>query len=128
MNDPITPEDWQAAADAADFLLLVDSAQQYGLITGGEGVNVDRCHELLSGAADRGIFPSSLDGRRRWVGWWLREARSEAGVTQRRIAAHIGASQSYVSAAERGAVDVGDAMLGRLRSAIEQIRKEKKPE
>ena len=42
-NDPKAPEEWQAAADAADALLRLDSARMYGLVTGGPEVDADRC-------------------------------------------------------------------------------------
>jgi len=57
MQDPKTPEEWQEAADAAHFLLLVDSARQYGLITGGPEANVDRCISILEQAKAQGITP-----------------------------------------------------------------------
>lgn len=54
---PGTPAEWQDAADAAHFFLLLDAARQYGLVTGGPGVNVDRCVAILDLAAARGIRP-----------------------------------------------------------------------
>lgn len=125
MTDPQTEAEWQAAADAAEFLLLIDSARQYGLITGAEGVNADRCQELLARAAERGIFPTALESRRRWVGWWLLDAREGARATQYQVARRANVSQSLVSQIERAAANVDDVLLGRLRAAIEQIRKEK---
>lgn len=32
MRDPLTPEEWQEAADLAELMLHIDSARQYGLI------------------------------------------------------------------------------------------------
>jgi len=56
-EDPQTEEEWQAAADIAEFLLLWDSAEQFGLVTGPK-VN-DRAEELLKRAAAMGIRPAS---------------------------------------------------------------------
>jgi len=123
MSDPQTPDEWQAAVDADDFLLLVDSAQQYGLITGGEGVNVERCVALLERGADQGIFPSPPDRRRAWIGHWLRRERAALGVTQRAVAERAGLHQARVSMIER---DRGcdQATWQRLYAAIATIRKE----
>lgn len=125
MTDPQTPDEWQAAVDGADFLLFIDSAQQYGLITGGEGVNVDRCVEILERGADQGIFPSPPDRRRAWLSRWLARERRALGVSQRVIAERAGTNQVRISQIVRGKVDVGTAELERLRGAIETIRKEK---
>lgn len=56
-RDPRTPREWQEAADLAWTLLMVDSAKQYGLITGGPAVNLDRCETILHRASRRGIKP-----------------------------------------------------------------------
>jgi hypothetical protein len=56
---PSTAAEWQEAVDLAEFLLTLDSARQYGLVTGGPTVNVDRCAQLLEEGAARGITPSS---------------------------------------------------------------------
>jgi hypothetical protein len=61
MNDPTTPAEWQEAADAAYFMLAVESARLYGLIEGGPEVNVERCDEILKEAAMRGITPRPID-------------------------------------------------------------------
>lgn len=58
-TQPSTPEEWQAAVDAAEGALAVDSARQYGLVTGGPIVNVDRCVEILDAGRERGITPAS---------------------------------------------------------------------
>lgn len=58
-RDPLTNEEWQDAADWAELLLLIDSAQKYGLITGGPKANVDRCVEILGQAKRRGITPTT---------------------------------------------------------------------
>lgn len=58
---PETPAEWQAAVDGAEFLLLVDSARQYGLIEGGPVVNCDRAAELLERGRALGYTPASRD-------------------------------------------------------------------
>jgi len=54
---PRTPEQWQFAVDGAYACLLLDSARQYGLVTGGPHVKVDRCVELLARGAAKGFVP-----------------------------------------------------------------------
>jgi hypothetical protein len=56
-NTPKTPEEWQFAVDAADALLHLDAARQYGLVTGGPKINVDRCEIILRGGRRRDIRP-----------------------------------------------------------------------
>jgi hypothetical protein len=58
VEDPQTKEQWQEAANLAEFCLLLDSARQYGLVTGGPEVNLDRCEEIIAKARKRGIFPA----------------------------------------------------------------------
>lgn len=58
---PRTPEEWQAAVDAADMALAVDSLMQYGLIEATDGdfaVNGDRCYEILDRGRSLGYTPS----------------------------------------------------------------------
>lgn len=69
MADPQTHDEWQAAADSAEALLLLDSARQYGLLTGGPKVNVDRAQEILDAAAKLGITPRP-DAAERFVDAW----------------------------------------------------------
>src|SRR5919109_1085224 len=38
MTEPQNPKEWQEAIDAAEFYLALDSARQYGLLTGGPTV------------------------------------------------------------------------------------------
>jgi hypothetical protein len=57
-RDPATPDEWQAAVNAAEACLLVDSARQYGLITGGPVVDVARCDEILEQGRARQIVPT----------------------------------------------------------------------
>jgi len=54
---PKTTAEWQEAVDAAHGCLALDAARQYGLVTGGPAVNVDRAVELLRQAKLRKIFP-----------------------------------------------------------------------
>lgn len=57
-SDPKTPEEWQAAVDAADALISLDSARRYGLIKGGPDVNIDRCGDIVRRGAELGYKPS----------------------------------------------------------------------
>lgn len=57
-RDPRTRAEWQVAADAAAGALALDSARQYGLVTGGPGVDVERCAEILRRAEARKIKPA----------------------------------------------------------------------
>ena len=56
-RDPQTTEEWQDAVDAAQALLEIDSAKQYGLITGGPDADVQRCEEILLYGKAQGIYP-----------------------------------------------------------------------
>lgn len=56
-NDPQTRLEWQEAVNAADFLVLLDSARLYGLVTGGPAVNVERCERILADGKAQGIVP-----------------------------------------------------------------------
>lgn len=57
MTDPENPEQWQEAVDLAEAMLQIDSARQYGLITGGPRVDAERCAELLARGAELGYRP-----------------------------------------------------------------------
>lgn len=59
-RDPQTPDEWQEAVDLARLFLLIDSAEQYGLIAG-PTVNVGRCEEMLRDGAARGVVPRPDD-------------------------------------------------------------------
>lgn len=59
--DPETPAEWQDAANAASFFLLLESARAFGLVTGGPTVDVDRCDQILEAAAARGVTPADGD-------------------------------------------------------------------
>lgn len=54
-QDPQTNAEWQEAVDLASALLHLDSARQYGLVTGGPVVNVERCVQILADGAQRGF-------------------------------------------------------------------------
>ena len=58
VKEPRTRAEWQEAVDQAEFYLVLDSARQYGLITGGPEVNVDRCEEILKHGSNLGFQPS----------------------------------------------------------------------
>lgn len=55
-QEPQSDAEWQEAADAAHFMLLLDSAIQYGLVTGPRA-NVERCESILEQAKKRGVMP-----------------------------------------------------------------------
>lgn len=59
MKDPQTKEEWKEAANAAQFLLLLDSARMYGLVNTSIQVNSDRCVLVLQEAKRKGITPDS---------------------------------------------------------------------
>jgi len=56
-ENPRTREQWREAVNTAHFLLLLDSARQYGLVTGGPEIDVERCEEILTLGKARGIEP-----------------------------------------------------------------------
>ena len=58
-RDPQTRDEWQEAVDCAFGLIALDSAKQYGLITGGPTVSMDLCEDMLKRGAERGIRPRS---------------------------------------------------------------------
>lgn len=60
MKIPVSRREWQAAADAALALLLLDAARGYGLATGGPLVDVARAEALLGEAYRRhGVSPAA---------------------------------------------------------------------
>jgi hypothetical protein len=61
MKQPTTPAEWQEVVNMAEAMLLVDSARQYGLITGGPKVNAERCHQLLDDGREFGFRPKKAD-------------------------------------------------------------------
>ena len=60
-RDPETPEEWQAAADAANFYLALDACRQYGLVEGGPEIDWHRCAEILDRAKAMGIAPCTVE-------------------------------------------------------------------
>ncbi len=66
VKNPVTRAEWQDAADAAYGALCLDSARQYGLVTGGPGVDVERCEQILRSAKSIGITPAN-DAAERFV-------------------------------------------------------------
>ena len=54
-------KEWQEAVDLANFYLLLDSCRQYGSVTGGPKINVDRCVEIIQEGKKRGISPSNVN-------------------------------------------------------------------
>jgi hypothetical protein len=57
-RDPITPLEWQDAVDGAQFYLHLDACRQYGLLTGGPEVNIERCEEILRRGDKLGYRPA----------------------------------------------------------------------
>jgi hypothetical protein len=57
MRNPRTVQEWEDAVDAAQALLLLDSARRYGLVTGSPRVNVARCEALLKQGRKQGYRP-----------------------------------------------------------------------
>lgn len=80
-TDPVSREEWQDAADAAHGALTLEAARQYGLVTGGPGVNVGRCQEILRKARALGVTPAA-DAIERYV----REHNEEVKARQARAA------------------------------------------
>jgi len=62
-RDPRNDEEWQEAADAAEASLVLVSARQYGLVSGGPQVNAGRCAGILKRARERGIEPRPWTGQ-----------------------------------------------------------------
>lgn len=57
MNDPQTPEEWQAAVNASNAFLHLHSCILYGLMTG-PTINAERCEEILDRGLAMGIVPT----------------------------------------------------------------------
>lgn len=117
-RDPRSPDEWQAAVDAADFALLIDAAQQYGLVVGGPKVNAERCQDILAAGAEGGIFPSAPDRRRATIALWLWTERAVLGMPQHALGKAAGTHQVRISMIERGRVDVSNEELARLRAVL----------
>jgi hypothetical protein len=65
-KDPETPEQWQEAADLANFFLELESCRMYGLIEGGPRADIERCDSILNLARKRGIHPRKFTGEEMW--------------------------------------------------------------
>ena len=46
-RDPTNRNEWREAVLAAEVMLRIDVARQYGIITGGPEVDVARCLEII---------------------------------------------------------------------------------
>lgn len=57
MRNPRTVQEWEDAVDAAQALLLLVSARQYGLVKGGPKVNQARCEAILKEGRKKGHRP-----------------------------------------------------------------------
>jgi hypothetical protein len=55
--EPRSPEQWQLAVDSARTVLLIDSAQKYGLVEGGPKVRQARAIDLLERGESLGFHP-----------------------------------------------------------------------
>jgi hypothetical protein len=60
-RNPKTAGEWQEAVNVAEFLLLIDSARQYGLITGGAEVDANRASAILARGRQLGYRPLRLE-------------------------------------------------------------------
>lgn len=60
MRNPKTPAEWQDAVDAAEFLLALESARIYGLVSGGPVGNLERCEDILAAGRARGVTPAAV--------------------------------------------------------------------
>lgn len=76
LREPASPNEWQVAAEAARACLILDAAWSYGIVTGGPGVDVDRCTEILRRAKALGVEPS-CDALERHVNAWMEAAAEE---------------------------------------------------
>jgi len=57
--EPDSPVEWQEAVNCAHFLLLLDAARGYGLVTGGPEVNAVRCTEIVKRGRRMGYKPTA---------------------------------------------------------------------
>jgi hypothetical protein len=69
MIEPETPEQWQEAVNAAEFMLALDLARQYGLIETDIRLDVERCDDILRRGKEKGFVPASVEELcRRFIG------------------------------------------------------------
>lgn len=124
MTDPTTPQEWQAAVDAADFFLLIDSARQYGLIVYDGQIHSDRCVDILRRGATAGVLPRLPERRRAIIAQYVRCARARLHISQRVLAECIGYSAPWLSGVELGTRIIDGAAWQRLHAAIREIEEE----
>jgi len=125
MHDPETPAEWQAAVDAADFYLLLDSAQQYGLIAYDGKVDTGRCLDILRRGAQTGVMPSLPDRRPNIIATYVRCERARLNISQRELARRVGYSTAWLSHVESGRYrTIGSAAWQRIYQAIRAIEEE----
>jgi DNA-binding XRE family transcriptional regulator len=125
MQQPHTPEQWQEAVDAADYLLILESAIQYGLLTliaDPDAINVERCRTLLLCGAQRGVYPTDPASRRRAIARWLHHERTALQMTQLELGRACGISQQWVQRIEAGTHPIRDDTLARLRASIDALK------
>lgn len=60
-TDPQTPAEWQECVDFAHAFLLIESAREYGLITGGPVIDTARCETMLARGKALGYEPRDTD-------------------------------------------------------------------
>jgi hypothetical protein len=58
-RDPVTPNEWQEAVDMAEFLLLMESAKMYGLVSFETVIHPKRCCHILALGMKHGYQPKS---------------------------------------------------------------------
>jgi hypothetical protein len=58
MRQPQTPTQWQEAVDAAHAAISLDACRQYGLVTGGPEINMERCEQIIEQGRARGFVPT----------------------------------------------------------------------
>lgn len=80
---PQNPREWQDAVDAAHGALALDSARQYGLVTGGPTVNVPRCAMILDQGRKMGVIPSTY-AIERFVMSWIEASAEACGRSKKR--------------------------------------------
>jgi hypothetical protein len=56
-RDPRTPTEWQEAVDSAHVLLLIRSAEAYGLISHTLDIDDARCEDILRRGTALGVTP-----------------------------------------------------------------------
>lgn len=56
-RDPTTPDEWQAAVDAAEFCLIFDSSRAHSLTACRPIMRMIRCKEILERGRARDIVP-----------------------------------------------------------------------